>query len=172
MIVLLDCCRQSDTDYTFRARSVPGGAATAASKPPTMNGRVDFNSGIPRSTEFLVAFATDPGTLALETDDINHGFFTQSLLVHFRAHGGATPMTRLLTAVRADVMRATAAKIAEIRETRGEAAVEGYCAYGQRPWVNECLTKDVMLRPTVRLWMTCYAFPSILHHNRLFLCSG
>ena len=122
-----------------------GDVAAAAATAAGMNGRIDYNSGIPRSTEFLVGFATDPGTLALETDDIDHGYFTQSLLTHFRAHGETTPMTRLLTAVRTDVMRTTAAKIAELREAKGDAAVEGYCAYGQRPWVTECLTRDVIL---------------------------
>ena len=136
VILLLDACRENPSVQAFkvRARNAGGGGAKSG-----LAGNAGVSSG-KHSTEFVVGYAADPGTIAIESARHRNGFFTAALLSNFSRLGNSHKVTDVLDLVRAEVQRATA-PLAEAASLISASVAR----HGQRPWVHSCVTKRVFM---------------------------
>ena len=118
-IVILDACRDNPLARTL-ARGLP------ATRSATMGdglAAVQVESQGDGTGGTLIAYATDPGAVALDGENTTNSPYTQALIKHFSTPG--IELQAALTRVRGDVAR----------ETEGR----------QRPWHNASLGREVFL---------------------------
>lgn len=128
VVMLLDCCRANSSSPLFKAKStrqrLQRGLGERLVATPLTN-----------SVGFIIGFAADPGTVALERAGGTHGIFTGALLDMFRKYGHTVPLPLVLAMVRN-----------RIRDEVVEPALPSNAArHGQRPWDHCCHIGHVFL---------------------------
>ncbi len=118
-IVILDACRDNPLARSLAARlpASRSAAVTSGLAPVQVQARGDGTGGM------LIAYATDPGSVALDGDGTVNSPYTQALLKHLATPG--LELQSALTRVRGDVAVATDGR--------------------QRPWHNASLGREIFL---------------------------
>lgn len=119
-LVILDACRDNPLTQEL-ARSMSGSSRSRSLGLASGLGAIDTQN----ATGSMIAFATAPGTVALDGTGRNSPF-TEALLAHIDTPG--IDINVMMTRVRGQVTRATSDR--------------------QQPWTNSSLTAEFFLNPT------------------------